>query len=109
MIALSAFVGIEETPDQLLILERPDVDVLVLTAHSQELVIRAQCQAAYVCFMLQSHQALCFVACYVVKTNSLVSAQGYDEADSCLVQVGGVGVDVAPLEVSNRTILLVEA
>ena len=58
--------------------------------------------------MLQGHEALSFVAGYVIKTDGLVGAKCYDEANTGLVEVRGVQVNVAPLEVSHSTILLIK-
>jgi len=58
--------------------------------------------------MLQSHEAFSLIPGDVIESDGLVSAQGHNEANACLVGVGRVDVNIAPLEVSHCTILLVE-
>ena len=76
---------IVEGLDELLVFERPYVNILVLAPNCQERVVRTQREAAHEVIMLQRHQALCLVARYVVQPDALVLTQSHDEADAALV------------------------
>lgn len=58
--------GVVEGLYELLVFQRPDVNILVLATNCQKRVVWTQRQAAHEVVMLQCHKALRLVASYVV-------------------------------------------
>ena len=59
--------------------------------------------------MFESKGALGLIFCNVEDFNALVSAQGYYEANPALICITLALVEVAPLEVHDRLVVLIDA
>ena len=97
-----------EASQQLLVLQAPDVNVWVLPANCQQLVVGAQREAEDWTVVGQCHQAGALLRAYVIYLNGLIHAQTDDEAGARIWRPSLRSIHIAPLEVPDRSAVIVE-